>query len=330
MTKHNYDDLYRQLHADGLISDTSYSKINQQRLNLLFSVHWEIKTILYLGIMMLTGGIGILVYKNIDTIGHQVILGFLALLCAGCLTYCFKHKKPFSPAKVQTPNTFFDYVLLLGTISLVTFVGYLQYQYTIFGNNYGMATFIPMLALFYIAYSFDHIGILNMAIANLGVWMGVSVTPKHLLLVGNFDSQSIIYTYLSLGLLLLLLAWLSQKFIVKKHFKFSYEHYGIHVSFVSLLAGYFFNYESASSMLWLLGLFALAAALYYDALREKSFYFLLLTVLYTYFAISCILVRTLIAFNDVGAFYLLFMYFIGSAVGLIFLLIHLNKKIKTA
>ncbi|MFD1257573.1 DUF2157 domain-containing protein [Mucilaginibacter terrae] len=330
MNKNNYDDFYRQLYADGFISNTSFAQIKQQKSNPLFSVHWEIKTIIYLGILLLTGGIGILVYKNIDTIGHQVILLFIALLSGGCISYCFKHKKPFSTAKVQTPNTFFDYVLLLGTISLVTFVGYIQYQYNVFGNNYGMATFIPMLALFYIAYSFDHVGILNMAIANLGVWMGVTVTPKQLLSAGNFNSQSIIGTYLSFGLLLLLFAWLSQKLIIKKHFKFSYQHYGIHVSFVSLLAGYFFNYESAASMLWLLGLFVLATALYYDAFKEKSFYFLLLAVLYSYFAVSCILVRGLVALNDIGAYYLLFMYFIGSAIGLIFLLIHLNKKIKSA
>jgi len=330
MAKPYNDDVYQQLHADGFISDDSFLRINEQRLNPLFSVHWEIKTILYLGIMMLTGGIGILVYKNIDTIGHQIILLFIALLSGGCLAYCFKHKKPFNTAKVQTPNTFFDYVLLLGTISLVTFVGYLQYQYNVFGSNYGMATFIPMLALFYIAYSFDHVGILNMAIANLGVWMGVSVTPKQLLAEGDFHSQHMIFTYLGVGLLLLMLAWLTQKFIIKKHFKFSYQHYGIHISFVSLLAGYIFNYESGASMLWLLGISLLATIIFKDAYKEKSFYFLLITVLYSYIAISCVLVRGLIAMDNIGAFYLMFMYFIGSAVGLIFLLIHLNKKMKAA
>ncbi len=330
MTTDTDNRLYQQLHAEGIISDDSFTKLNQQRSNPLFSVHWEIKTLLYLGIMLLTGGVGILVYKNIDTIGHQIILLFIALLTGGCLAYCFKHKKPFSPAKVQTPNTFFDYILLLGTISLVIFIGYLQYQYNVFGSNYGLATFIPMLALFYIAYNFDHIGILNMAIANLGVWMGVSVTPMQLIAVGTFNSQRIIYTYLCFGLLLLAMAWLTKHFIFKKHFKFSYQHYGIHVSMVALIAGYFFNYDSHISIIWLLALLALAAFVYTDAFKEKSFYFLLLAILYSYFAISCLILRAMMVIDDIGAFYLMFMYFIGSAISLIFLLIHLNKKLKAA
>jgi hypothetical protein len=329
MTEPTEAGIYEQLHTDGIISDSSFEKIKVSRLTTLFSIHWEIKTILYLGIMLLTGGIGILIYKNIDSIGHQVILLLIALLSGGCFSYCFKHKKPFSPAKVQTPNTFYDYVLLLGTISLVIFVGYLQYQYNVFGSNYGLATFIPMLALFYIAYSFDHIGILNMAIANLGIWMGVSVTPKQLLAAGTFNNQSIIYAYLGFGLILLALAWLSQRFILKKHFKFSYQHYGIHVSLIALLAGYVFNYYYYY-LIWLVGLFILSAIIYKDAYKEKSFYFILLTVLYSYIAFSCLFVRAMVSFNDVGAFYLLFLYFIGSAVGLILLLIHLNKKLKAS
>jgi len=52
---------------------------------------------------------------------------------------------------------------------LASFIGYLQYQYSAFGTHYGMATLIPMLALFLIAYYFDHLGILSLAIANLAV-----------------------------------------------------------------------------------------------------------------------------------------------------------------
>jgi hypothetical protein len=245
--------LFKQLHAEGTISDSSFEKIEQKHANPLFSVHWEVKTLLYLGILMLTTGLGVMVYKNIDTIGHQAILAFIALICTGCFVYCFKHKKPFSTAKVQAPNSFFDYLLLLGTLSFLIFVGYLQYQYTVFGTNYGMATFIPMLGLFYIAYDFDHMGILNMGITNLGIWMGVSVTPRQLLAYDTFNSQTIIFTYLGFGVILLIAGWLTGRFAFKNHFKFSYQHYGIHACFIALLAGYFFNYENPLSLLWLAG-----------------------------------------------------------------------------
>lgn len=324
----NTQQVYDDLHAQGIISDASYTKLVEQRTNPLFSVHWEVKTILYLGIMLLTGGIGVLLYQNIDTIGHQVILLFIALLSGGCMYYCFKNKRPFSRSKVESPNTFFDYVLLLGTISFLIFVGYLQYQYNVFGSNYGLATFIPMLALFYIAYNFDHIGILNMAIANLGVWMGVTTTPRQLLQAGIFNNKSTIFTYIGFGLLLLVAAWLTQKFIFKKHFKFSYEHYGIHVTSIALLAGYFFFYEEGYAVLWLFAVLGLAAVIYKDAYQQKSFYFLMLAIVYAYIAVSCLLFMLLtMGANDAGI--ILGIYYVPiSAAVVIYLLNRLHKKLK--
>ena len=120
--------LFKKLHAEGLVSDASFEKIKAESTGNLLSVQWELKTILYLGVLLLSGGLGILVYKNIDTIGHQVILAFIALVSAGCFYYCYKTKLPFSFGKVAAPNSFFDYVLLLGCLTFISFIAYLQYQ----------------------------------------------------------------------------------------------------------------------------------------------------------------------------------------------------------
>ena len=322
-------DLYDTLYAEGLLSEESFEKIKQERgKKLLFSVHWELKTLLYLGVLLLTTGLGLLIYENINTIGHQFVLLLIALICVGCFAYCFRVKLPFSTERVKSPNTAFDYVLLLACISFVTFVGYLQFEYKAFGLNYGLATLVPMLVLFFAAYYFDHLGILNMAIANLAIWMGVSVTPKQLLLNSDFDSETIIYTYLLLGIILVAEAYATQHFNFKKHFKFSYQHYGVHVTFIALLAGYFHYYDSFFAVIWMLGLFLFAFLIYRDAFTNKSFYFLLLVILYSYIAVSSLVIRVLILNADIGAISLLCMYFIGSAIGLIFLLVNLNKKLK--
>jgi hypothetical protein len=321
-------DLYKTLHAEGLISDESFEKISQKPN--LFSVHWEIKTLLYLGVLLLTTGLGVLIYQNMDTIGHQFVLMLIAAICMGCFIYCFKFKLPYSTEKIRSPNAAFDYVLLLSSISFLTFVGYLQFEYKVFGTNYGLATLIPMLVLFFIAYYFDHLGILNMAIANFAIWMGVTVTPKQLLLHSDFNSETIVYTYVLLGILLLAGAYATQHFNYKKHFKFSYQHYGVHVAFIALLAGYFLHYDSFMAFFWMPGIALLALFIYRDATKSKSFYFLLLVILYSYIALSSLAVRFLIVLSDIGAIYFLPLYFIGSATGLIIFLIKLNKKIKAA
>ena len=325
------NNLYSNLYAEGLISDESLQKIRlKEEKPSLFSVHWEIRTLLYVGVLLLTGGLGLLIYENIDTIGHEFVLMLIGAICLGCFYYCFKNKLPFSKDKVQAPNSFFDYILLLACTSMLIFVGYLQFEYKVFGTNYGMATFIPMLALFFIAYYFDHLGILSMAIANLAVWMGVSVTPKQLLLNSDFNSETIIYTYLVLGIVLIAAAYASQQIRFKKHFKFSYQHYGIHVAYVALLAGYFHFYDSIIAAVWMLGVLLLSFFTYTDAFKNKSFYFMLLVVLYSYIALSSLIVRAFISMNDIGGVYLVLFYFIGSGVGLILLLINLNKKLKAA
>ena len=325
------NNLYNNLHSEGLISEASIENIRQKEEKpILFSIHWEIKTLLYVGVILLTAGLGALIYENIDTIGHQFVLLLIALICLGCLSYCFKNAFPFSTIKLSSSNAYFDYILLLGCISFLTFVGYLQFEYNVFGTNYGMATFIPMLVLFFVAYYFDHLGILSMAIANLALWMGVSVTPKQFLIDNDYNSETLIYTYLFLGILLILAAWLTNNFNFKKHFKFSYQHYGIHVTYIALLAGYFHYYDSSIAVAFILGILILSVLLYKEAVKDRSFYFLLLVVLYSYIAISSLVVRLLILANDLGAVYLLMLYFIASGIGLIFLLINLNKKLKTA
>ena len=112
-------DLYKTLKEEGTLSPESYEKLCEKQRNTLFSLHWELKTLLYLGVMMLSTGLGVLIYKNIDTIGHQAILGLIAAICGGCFYYCFKHKKPFSKALVKAPNAMFDYLLLLACLSFL-------------------------------------------------------------------------------------------------------------------------------------------------------------------------------------------------------------------
>jgi len=325
------NNLYSNLHAEGLVSDESLAKTRlKEEKPLLFSVHWEIKTLLYVGVLLLTGGLGLLIYENIDTIGHEFVLMLIAVICLGCFYYCFKNKLPFSKNRVLSPNSFFDYILLLASTSLLIFVGYLQFEYKVFGTNYGMATLIPMLALFFIAYYFDHLGILSMAIANLALWMGVSVTPKQLLLNSDFNSETIIYTYLLLGILLIAGGYAAQRFNYKKHFKFSYLHYGIHVAYIALLAGYFHYYDSAIAAAWMLGILTLSFLMYNDAFKNKSFYFLLLVILYSYIALSSLVIRLLLSVNDGAMIELIAFYFIVSGIGFILLLINLNKKLKAA
>ncbi|MBO9201292.1 MULTISPECIES: DUF2157 domain-containing protein [Niastella] len=319
--------LFERLHQEGLLSDLSLQKVKQRAGSRLFSVHWELKTILYLGILLLTGGLGILIYKNIDTIGHQVILAIIALICVSSFVYCERKKLPFATTRVPAPNSFFDYILLLGCITLVTFITYLQVQYTTFGNAYGLATFIPMVILFFCAYYFDHLGVLSMAITNLAAWAGIAITPMNILQSNNFDNTELIFTGLLLGVALTVIAWFSQRRNIKAHFEFTYVNFGMNILFISCLAG-MIHFEDFYP-LWLLPLAGTVFYFYKRALATGLFYYILLLTLYGYIGISYVIVRGLLSLRiDLGIAFIILMYFIGSATAAIVFLSRMNKKMK--
>jgi len=316
---------FKKFHAEGLISDATLQRMEAFENTRLFSLFWQLRTLLYMGVLLLTGGLGILVYKNIDTIGHQAVLAFIAAVTVGCFFYCWRKKAPFSWEQVPAPTLFFDYILLLGCLSLLIFLGYLQYAYDVFGDNYGLVTFIPMGILFATAYLFDHIGVLSLAITNLAAWAGIAITPLTILKAGNFSHPHLIYTGLLLGAVLVAAGRLTELRRLKAHFDTTYFNFGVHLFFIAALAGLFEFHKVW--FLWFLGLAGAALFCYIQAMRRQSFYFVVVTILYAYIALCDVVIRLMDRLNS-DAFALLFLYFIGSAIGIILLLMHINRKLK--
>ena len=60
---------------------TLYGILHEEYQNLgIFSLHTELRLLLYLSVLLFTSGIGILIYQNIDSIGHDAIIICLFLL----------------------------------------------------------------------------------------------------------------------------------------------------------------------------------------------------------------------------------------------------------
>jgi hypothetical protein len=323
--------MFGKLQRDGHLSPGSAEKLQQASATKLFSLHWELKTILYLGVLLLSGGLGILVYKNIDTIGHQVILAVIAAACAGCFYYCYRHKHPFSWQKVPSPTPFFDYILLLGCLLFITFITYLQGAYGVFGYHFGTVTFIPLVVLLFSAYYFDHIGVLSLAITNFAAWLGVNVSPYSLINGFSFEDAHLINTGVLLGAGLIAVDFLSHYYKKKAHFGFTYRNFGTHIFLIACLTGMFNCSMHDNDYLYWFMLQAVGSAWFIrEAFRHHSFYFLLIVTLYAYVGLSDVIIRLLIVMDDLGAIYTGVLYFIVSAIALIILLVKANKRIKHA
>lgn len=318
--------IFKQLNKDGLLSDEHFGNIQSAVSNRPISLVWELKILMYCGVLLLTTGLGIIVYKNLDSIGHLAIVIFIAAAMLLCFTFSYKRSTPFTFQKTGENNILQDYILLLGCLLMLILLGYLQVQYKVFGNRWGMATFIPMVILFLSAYYFDHLGVLSMAIINLAAWAGITVTPMQLLKSNDFSNGKIIVTGIFLAVFLLVISIVTNHKNIKKHFAFTYKHFGAHLLFISLIAG-MAHFESYYLIFFLL----IAAVGYFqfvEAFNEKSFYFIVVVALYGYVALSYLSMYLLFHSKINEGIYFAFFYFLLSAIGFIVLLISVNKKLK--
>ena len=320
--------IFEHLFSRGFINQETLDNVKNHDKTAPVSVHWDLLTILYGGILLFTTGLGIIIYKNLDSIGHLAITLFVTIGTLTCFLYCFLNARSFTLLKTEQPNIWFDYILLVGCLLMLILVGYLQYTYEIFGRRYGMATFIPMIILFAAAYYFDHLGVLSLAIINLAAWIGLTVTPLHLIDKNDFSSETIIYSGVMLGIFLLGVAILSEVRNIKAHFGFTYRNFGTHLLLVSLLAAtiHFASYY----LLWFIVMLASCFYLIGSALTHKSFYFFVTATLYFYIGISYVVITLFLHVDSSGSLpiYLSLIYLILSGIGLIMFLMRFHKKIR--
>ncbi|MCF0068957.1 DUF2157 domain-containing protein [Dyadobacter sp. CY261] len=316
MTTHS---ILNSLINKGIISKKQADSMATFESERAFSIHWELRSILYFGILLFSSGAGILIYENIDTIGHQAIIAVIAGVTIGCFYYTYKNSLPYSHEQVENPNKLIDYVLLLGCSTFLGLEGYLQYQYNLFGTRYGLAVLIPTILFFLCAYRFDHRGALSMAITGLASWLGLTIAPLSVISDNDFSDGKLIIPAIALGSILTAVGWISEEQKVKKHFAFTYMLMGGNLACIAAQIGLI---SHAPKILYFLVGIGLCYFFIWRARHAQSLLFLLMGTVYGY----CIL--TYVIFTNLGpdaAFGLGIFYFLFSSVGVIYFLLNFKK-----
>jgi hypothetical protein len=302
-----------------IVSSEQASAIESFEAAKPFSIHWELRSILYLGIIIFSSGMGIIIYENIDTIGHQVIIAIIACLTAACFYYTFKNSLPYSNSEVKNPNKFADHVLLLGCTLFLALEGYLQFQYNVFGSRYGLAIIIPTIVFFGCAYRFDHRGALSMAVTGLASWLGLTIAPLSILSGNDFTEARLLITAIILGIVLVSFGWISDQKNIKRHFSFTYMFMGGNLAGIAALVGLFTH---APKIAYFVAGLALSGFFVLRSRSTQSLVFLLMGVVYGYIIITYTIFSNL---GDEAAFGLASFYFLFSSIGVIFFLLNFKK-----
>jgi hypothetical protein len=325
------DQATKSLLDKNLITENQYQEIKTYRNLNIFSLNAELKFFLYLSVLLFTSGIGVLIYKNIDTIGHIAILSILFILICVCFYYCFKNSKGFQKEETVFEHPVLEYLVLAGNILTCIFIGYLQFQYEAFGTHYGLATLIPTVVSFCCAYYFDNKSVLTIAITGLAAYIGLSVTPQDLLNNNNFYAdQSLSYSAIMLGVLLILWTVYSSRIQLKTHFNIIYLIFALHIISIATISNLINDYTG----IWLLFAFILAALSFYfykisHELRAISLYVFMIVYAYVGFNIILFRIFESVDFSDIWMLFVFMLpaYFIGSIVLFIKLIKKFNKEI---
>lgn len=304
--------IFEKLFNERLVSHKSLQRI-KERIAAPRNIMLELRLILYISILILTGGLATLVYENIHSISQIAIVILLAVVCLLSFVYCFVKAPPFSLKHVREPNVFFGYILLLGSLSLLTLIAYLQYQYVLFGSQFGLSVFVPMVILLFAAYRFDHLGVLSLAIVNVCAFAGLTVAPTQIIFHNDWSNPAILITATLLSVSFVLIGVLHSTRHIKPHFRNTYIHFGVHLFGLSAVSA-IFNYEY--KIVWVL-MMCMGALYFYRLSKKVNSYLLLLSIaIYTYIGLSIwvVLFISELYLSGLTPVYFIILYLIVSAI----------------
>jgi hypothetical protein len=108
---HTLEPELRTLHAEGSIDDATAARALAADTGRVFSVHAELRAVLYAGVLLVMSGLGIVLARNLERIGPLAIVTGLALAAAACGTPAWRARRAGRPLTVAA-----EYLLLLAVL----------------------------------------------------------------------------------------------------------------------------------------------------------------------------------------------------------------------
>jgi hypothetical protein len=259
-----------RLSGDRILSAPQATLFNRVARRYLVSVRLEIRLLLYVGVLLLTSGVGVLIVEHQQEIGPLAIAAALGLAAVACLVWVARKATGFSWQAVESPNVAFDYVLLLGLLLFASDLGYVEAQFTVLGPRWAHHLLIVGVVYLLAAYRWDSRAVLGLALTTLAAWRGVSVSRMSGVL-GIHGAHDLRLSAIVLGVLYVALAAVSVRFARKAHFEEVFGNIGILLLLGALVSGVL---EAPGWGVWLAGLLAVAGLVMWIAFGlGRSLYF---------------------------------------------------------
>jgi hypothetical protein len=259
-----------RLRSAGVLSDGPAALFDRVARCRLVSLRFELRALLYVGVLLLTSGVGVLVAGHHHEIGRLTIAGGIGLVVLACLAWVIRTAMPFSWHAVESPHVAFDYLLLLGLVLLAADLAYVEVQFGALGPDWPYHLLVVGAVYLAAAYRWDSRTVLGLALATLAAWRGISLGLVH---GGSWlDEARLRADALVLGALYLAAAALSVRLARKAHFEDVFANAGLLLLLGALVSGVL--EDRAMWTTWLVALLAVAGLVAWLALRlGRSLYF---------------------------------------------------------
>ncbi|HYG04518.1 MAG TPA: hypothetical protein VD927_18855 [Chryseosolibacter sp.] len=315
--------IIKELREKAFISQDQYNFLESVFSGKIISLYYELRIVLYLGVMLFATGCGILIYKNIGELGHLLTIIALIAITAGCFLYAFKKGNPYDDGKVTHATAYFDYIVLLGSLLFVSVLTYLQFQYSLFDETMGITTLMTAAFFFLIAYRFDHLGVLSLGITAFASFWSLSISPQKWYHGDFVDQANLEFTAVLFGSTLALLTFIIDRKNIKKHFTFTYLNFAALIYLTGALSGVFADDDVYGY--YLIALFLGCGFSFWYARTTRTFLFLLYAFIFGYIGFSFMLADLII--DDVGFW---FFYLLASCGAFIYFIIRSKSYFKRA
>ncbi|HET6490541.1 MAG TPA: DUF2157 domain-containing protein [Syntrophales bacterium] len=306
--------LLKEMHRAGELNSGQLDVLSEIHLKKRYSVHRELRVAIYVGVLLISAGVGLTIRQYFAQLGDIAIVGSLSSGALASFGYCFMKGRPWSSGEVESPSILFDYVLLFGCTLYAADVGYIETQFHVLGDSWHNYLLVSAALFFFLAYRFDNRLVLSMALSTLAAWFGFQLSVRFLSFHKYYRESAIAY-----GLITFAAGSLSHRLAVKKHFFDIYLNFTVHFLLAALLSGVA-EYRFSSWHLPAMAAAIAAVAVY--AMRNRRFLYMLYAVLYGYACLSAVAV----AFIDGAA--AMYLYGIVSSLAVIGLIFILSRRFK--
>ena len=165
-----------RLERDGVLSREQASVVRPVAKGKKLSAYGELRFLLYIGVLLVTAGVGILVRQNLENVGPLTIAIAIGIAAASCLVWVEQHAPPFSWGTVASTHLAFDYVLLLGVLLASADIAYVEAQFTPLGEHWSWHLFWMSLFMTGLALRYDLRVVFSLALSTFAAWRGVSAS----------------------------------------------------------------------------------------------------------------------------------------------------------